>query len=201
MEGREVTVEAVMVELRKDIPFYQNSKGGVTLSGGEPMLQHEFALALLQQCKTEGLHTAVDTSGQAPWSAFEALLPYLDLILYDIKQIDSHRHRMHTGSHNGRILENLRRLGDSGTPIEIRMPLVPTINDDPQEIERTARFLASINGITKVQVLPYHQLGASKYARLGRRYQLAGIEPPDPASIHSLANILRAQGLQVHIGN
>lgn len=201
MEGREVTVEALMVELRKDLPFYQNSKGGVTLSGGEPLLQHEFALALLQQCKAESLHTAVDTSGQAPWSVFEALLPYIDLVLYDLKQIDSHRHRAHTGSHNGRILENLKRLGESGTPIEIRMPIVPTINDDPQQIEETARFLAGIGGITRVAVLPYHQLGASKYARLGRQYQLAGVEPPEPARMEGLAGILRAQGLNVHVGS
>ncbi len=201
MEGREVTVAELMVDLRKDIPFYQNSGGGVTLSGGEPTLQHEFALALLQQCKAEGLHTAVDTSGQTPWRVFESLLPYIDLVLYDIKHIDGSSHQQHTGSDNGRILENLQRLGDSGTPIEIRMPVIPTINDDPEEIEGTARFLAGINGITKVEVLPYHKLGASKYARLGREYQLPEAQPPDPATMESIAGILRAHGLNVHVGS
>lgn len=201
MEGREVTVEELMVELRKDIPFYENSGGGVTLSGGEPTLQHAFALALLQQCKAEGLHTAVDTSGQTPWRVFEGMLPYIDLVLYDIKHIDGSRHREHTGSHNQRILENLKRLGDSGTPIEIRMPVIPTVNDNPEDIERTARFLAGIGGITRVEVLPYHKLGTSKYARLGREYQHSEAEIPDPAKMASIADILRVHGLQVHVGS
>mgnify|MGYP005629501587 FL=1 len=200
MEGRQVTVEELMVELRKDIPFYQNSGGGITLSGGEPTLQHEFALALLQQCKTEKLHTAVDTSGQTPWRVFESLLPYIDLVLYDIKHIDGNSHRTHTGSHNERILENLKRLGDTGTPIEIRMPVIPTINDDEQDIEETARFLAGINGITRVEVLPYHKLGAAKYKRLGREYQLPEAEPPEAAKMLIIADALRAQGLNVHVG-
>jgi len=201
MEGREVTVEEVMVELRKDLPFYQNSEGGITLSGGEPTLQHEFVLALLKTCKAEGLHTAVDTSGQTPWHIFEDLLPYIDIVLYDIKHIDSGHHRTHTGVPNQRILENLQRLGQSGTPIEIRMPVIPTVNDDGQDIEATALLLAGIQGITRIELLPYHKLGASKYARLGMPYQLDGLEPPSAPEMEAIAQRMRAHGLEVHVGS
>ncbi len=201
MEGREVTVEDLMVELRKDIPFYENSGGGVTLSGGEPTLQHEFALSLLEECKAEGLHTAVDTSGQTPWRVFETLLPYIDLVLYDIKHIDESNHQVHTGSHNRRILANLERLGNSGTAIEIRMPVVPSINDTDAGIERTARFLAGIQGITRIELLPYHKLGASKYGRLDMKYRLAELEPPPAERMEAIAAVLRSHGLEVHVGS
>ena len=201
MEGREVTVEDLMVELRKDVPFYQNSGGGITLSGGEPTLQHEFALALLKECKAEGLHTAVDTSGQTPWRVFETLLPHIDLILYDIKHIDESNHQVHTGSNNRRILANLERLGDSGTPIEIRMPVIPSINDADEGIERTARFLARIDGITRIELLPYHKLGVSKYPRLDRKYRLAELEPPGAERMEAIAGLIRSHGLEVHVGS
>jgi pyruvate formate lyase activating enzyme len=201
MEGRRVTVEELMVELRKDVPFYENSGGGITLSGGEPTLQHEFALALLKQCKSEGLHTAVDTSGQTPWRVFKTLLPYIDIVLYDVKHIDERSHRTHTGSHNHRILENLQRLGESGTPIEIRMPVIPTINDDGEDIERTARLLAGIESITRIELLPYHKLGASKYARLDMKYRLAEMEPPTAQRMETLAGLIRSHGLKVHVGS
>ncbi len=201
MEGREVTVADLMVELLKDLPFYENSGGGVTLSGGEPTMQHEFALALLQECKAEGLHTAVDTSGQTPWRILETLLPYIDLFLYDVKHIDKGSHRRHTGTDNRRILDNLERLGASGTPIEIRMPIIPTINDDGEGVERTARMLAGIDAITRIQLLPYHKLGASKYARLEMEYQLAEIEPPSAAHMEDLAGRLRSHGLEVSVGS
>lgn len=201
MEGRQVTVEELMVDLRKDIPFYENSGGGITLSGGEPTLQHEFVLALLKQCRSEGLHTALDTSGHTPWRILKGLLPFLDLVLYDIKHIDDDGHWAATGQHNHRIIENLRRLGDSGTPIEIRMPVIPTINDDGADIEATARVLAQINGITRIELLPYHRLGASKYGRLGLPYQLEGIEPPTAEQMETLAELMRRHGLEVHVSS
>ena len=201
MEGREVTVDDLMAELRKDRPFYENSGGGITLSGGEPTLQHEFALALLKACKAEGLHTAVDTSGQTPWWVFECLLPYIDLILYDIKHIDETSHQTHTGTDNRRILANLERLAGSGTPIEIRMPVVPSINDAEEDIEGAARFLAGIDGITRIELLPYHKLGTSKYARLDMKYRLAEVEPPPAERMESIATRLRGHGLEVHVGS
>ena len=201
MEGRSVTVAELMEELRKDIPFYENSGGGITLSGGEPTLQHEFALDLLRQCKAENLHTAVDTSGQTPWRIFAELLPYIDLVLYDIKHIDAASHRELTGTTNERILENLRRIGDSGTPIEIRMPIVPGVNDGDDGIERTARFLGDIAGITRIELLPYHKLGASKYPRLGLPFCLPDVEPPAAEHMAAIASVIRSHGLEVHVGS
>ena len=201
MEGREVTVEELMVELRKDIPFYRNSGGGITLSGGEPTLQHEFALALLKACKAEDLHTSVDTSGQTPWRIFEKLLPYIDLVLYDIKQIDETSHQTHTGTPNRMILANLAKIGESGTPIEIRMPVIPGINDSEDGIVATARFLADIKGITRIELLPYHRLGESKYARLEREYRLPDLEPPGAEQMEATAALMRPYGLEVHVGS
>jgi pyruvate formate lyase activating enzyme len=201
MEGREVTVEEVMVELRKDIPFYENSGGGITLSGGEPTFQYEFALAVLKQCKSEGLHTAVDTTGQTPWRIFEKILPYTDLVLYDIKQMDTASHKQHTGVPNERILENLPRIGDYGVPIEVRMPIIPGINDIRETVERAAQFLACAKEITRVVLLPYHKLGEAKYSRLDREaYKLRDVDPPDSERMQEIAGWVRPFGLDVHVG-
>lgn len=200
MEGRQVTVDELMAQLRRDEPFYRDSGGGVTLSGGEPLLQHEFALALLRACKAEGLHTALDTSGLAPWTVLAALLPYADLVLYDVKQIDDSGHRQHTGRANGRILANLERLAASGTPVVVRLPIVPGVNDADGDIARTAAFLAGIGGICRVDLLAYHELGRAKYARLGRPYRLPDLAPPSPERMAAFAEVLRARGLDARVG-
>lgn len=201
MEGREVTVEEVMAELRKDILFYENSDGGVTLSGGEPTLQHEFALALLQQCKAEGLHTTMDTSGQTPWRILAKLLPYVDLVLYDIKHMDDRKHKKYTGVSNRRILENLVQIGKYGTPIEIRMPIIPGINDAQEDIVDAAQFLSGVDGIRRIEMLPYHKLGEAKYARLGQEYRLNGLESPGQERMNEMAEWVRAYGLEVQVGS
>ena len=200
MEGRKVTVEEVMVELRKDIPFYENSGGGITLSGGEPTLQHEFVLAVLKQCKSEGLHTTLDTSGQAQWKTFEKLLPYVDLVLYDLKHMNSVAHKIHTGISNRLIQENLSKIGESGTAIEIRIPIIPGINDAKENIAGSARFLTGVKSLTRVELLPYHRLGESKYGRLGMEYKLHDLEPPEKEQMHEIAKWMRHSGLEVHVG-
>jgi len=200
MEGREVTVEEAMVELRKDIPFYENSNGGITLSGGEPLLQPEFALALLQQCRAEGLHTVIDTSGQAPWSIFEKLLPCVDLVLYDDKHVEDEGHRILTGISNRLPLENLEKAGACGVPIEIRMPVIPDLNDAEEDILRAAEFLSGVRGIVRVKLLPYHKLGASKYARLNRKYKLPDLDPPEEERMQEVATWMGASGLEIQVG-
>lgn len=200
MEGKEVTVEEVMVELRKDIPFYENSDGGITLSGGEPMFQHEFALAILKQCKAEGLHTAIDTSGQASWHIYERALPYVDLVLYDFKHIDPVAHKKYTGVSNKLILDNLARMGESGVPIEIRMPIIPGVNDAKDDIVDAANFFKTIHNITWVQLLPYHRLGESKYQRLEQEYKLSDLQPPSKEQMNEIAEWIRLYGLEVHVG-
>ncbi len=201
MEGREVTVDELMVELRKDAPFYENSNGGITLSGGEPTRQHEFALALLKKCKAEGFHTAVDTAGQTPWRILAGILPYVDLVLFDIKHIDETDHKKHTGVPNRLILENLAKIGDSGTDIEIRMPIIPGINDAEEIIGRTAEYLIDIKGITRIELLPYHKLGESKWSRLDREYKLRDLEPPGSEHMGALAEVIRSYGMEVHVGS
>lgn len=200
MEGEEVTVEEVMVELRKDIPFYENSGGGITLSGGEPMFQHKFALAILKQCKIEGLHTAIDSSGQASWQIYEKVLPYVDLVLYDIKHIDSEKHKVYTGVSNRLILENLKRIGEYDVPVEIRMPIIPGINDAKDYITRAAKFLTGMKNITRVELLPYHKLGGSKYTRLEKEYKLQDLEPPEVEKMNEIAEWISSFGLKVHVG-
>ena len=201
MESRKVTVEEVIGELRKDIPFYENSGGGITLSGGEPTIQHAFTLALLRLCKAEGLHTTLDTSGYTPWRIFEKLLPYTDLVLYDVKHIDDSKHKIYTGVSNRRILENLKQIGEYGVPIVIRMPIIPGINDAKEDIVRTAQFLIGVRCITRVELLPYHRLGESKYARLGREFRLHGIESPGTNQMNDVAEWVRDFGLEVHVGS
>ena len=201
MEGRKVTVAEVMVELRKDTPFYDNSGGGVTLSGGEPTMQHEFALALLRQCSLEGLHTAIDTTGQTPWKMLEKMLAYTNLVLYDLKQMDTASHKHLTGVTNERILANLKRIGDYGVPIEIRIPIIPGINDSRDAIESAARFLSDVKGITRVVLLPYHKLGEAKYPRLDREaYRLKDLTPPEEDRLQEIAGWVRPFGLNVSAG-
>jgi pyruvate formate lyase activating enzyme len=200
MEGKEMTVEEVMVELRKDIPFYENSNGGITLSGGEPMFQHEFALAILKQCKAEGLHTAIDTSGQVSWGVYERILPYVDLVLYDFKHIDAAAHKKYTGVSNELILDNLVKMSEYGVPIEIRIPIIPGINDSKKDVVSAAMFLSTLENITWVELLPYHRLGESKYSRLGEEYKLDGLETPSKEQMNEIAEWIRSYGLEVHVG-
>ncbi|MCD6508039.1 glycyl-radical enzyme activating protein [Candidatus Poribacteria bacterium] len=193
--GREVSVEEVMDEVLSDRPFYETSGGGMTLSGGEPLVQPRFALALLQAAKGEGIHTALDTSGFAPWEHLEELLPYTDLVLYDLKHMDEGRHMALTGVSNGRILENLRRLDSVGKRIWIRIPLVPGYNDEDSNYHALGRFLSDLKNVEKIQILTYHKLAESKYESIGRRYPLKGLEPPAKEWAESRKRILLDYGL------
>jgi len=167
--GKLVTVNEVMQEVLRDRKFYQNSGGGVTLSGGEPATQPEFALALLQSCKHEGLHTILDTCGHAPWVTLEKLLKYTDLVLYDIKHVDPVKHREAMGVSNKLILENARRIAGHKA-VRIRVPLVPGFNDSVEDIRAIVKFARSELGAVDIDLLPYNNLAGSKYARLERDY-------------------------------
>ena len=198
MIGRDVTVEDVMVEVRKDAPFYRRSGGGVTVSGGEPLIQGEFATALLRQCQAEGFHTALDTSGHVPWKTLVAAAEHADLVLYDLKHIDSANHDKYTGAFNDMILDNLRRLSSLGVGIEIRMPIVPGLNDSPHDIDAAGQFINSLdNNVVAVRLLAYHRLAASKYARLGRDNPAGDIELPDEDHLKKIAEQLSGFSLTV----
>ena len=198
--GREMTVEQVMAQVVRDTAFYDESGGGVTLSGGEPLLQRDFSLALLQACKARELHTAVDTSGFAPWQVLDSLRPYVDLFLYDLKLIDDARHRIFTGVSNKLILRNLQSLAERGHTIAVRVPIVPGINDDDETIRQIGTFAAALPRLSGVSLLPYHQAGVEKYRRLHQAYQLPDTRPPSDERMFEIAYILQGFGLQVKIG-
>lgn len=164
--GKEYTVEEVMTQVRKDRPFYDKSGGGVTFSGGECMLQPDFLGALLGTCRQEGISTAVDTAGCVPFQRFEMILPDTDLFLYDIKCVSPELHKAYTGVDNARILENYRRLIELGIRVWVRIPVIPDFNDAPAEMEKLRAFLAQ-NRPERLELLPYHSLGLSKYSAAG----------------------------------
>ncbi|MHC5058215.1 MAG: glycyl-radical enzyme activating protein [Planctomycetota bacterium] len=168
--GSEVPADEVIAEVMRDAPFYETSGGGMTLSGGEPLAQAHFAHALLARAKAAGLHTCLDTSGHAPWSAFERVGGLVDLFLFDCKATDPARHEELTGVTNELLLENLRRLHAGGARVRLRCPLVPGLNDDPSHLEGIARLaaeLGQLGDIDGVEILPYHALAKAKRGRLG----------------------------------
>ncbi len=198
--GKDVTVEEILPEILADSPYYRRSGGGVTLSGGEILAQPEFARDLLRACKENGLHTAVESTGNAPWEHIEGILPYLDLYLLDIKHMDSGKHREYTTAGNERILENARKIAASDVELIIRTPVVPTFNDTPEEIRAIAKFAASLTNVKEHHLLPYHRLGQDKYEGLGRSYSLQDIEPPSKEKMEYLLSVAEESGLKVQIG-
>lgn len=198
--GREVSVEEVILEVEKDRPFYENSGGGMTVSGGEPLAQFEFVKALFAEARARGLHTALDTSGYGGWQKIEILLPFVDLFLYDLKLIDPERHEVQTGVSNEGILENLRRLYRTGKAITIRMPVVPGCNDSEKDIRLLSAFLGSLNeSRPRMELLPYHKLALSKYERLGGTYPLAELEAPPRERMEEIGAELRKSGAEIFI--
>jgi pyruvate formate lyase activating enzyme len=167
LTGAAMTVDEVMEEVMRDASFYKNSGGGVTLSGGDPIAQPEFALALLRSCKGAGLHTALDTTGFTGWETLEKLLEYTDLVLFDIKQIDDVKHREGTNVSNKSILENARRIAGL-KPMRVRVPLIPGYNDSREEIRALARFVRSELGFVEIDLHPYNKLGEVKWERLDK---------------------------------
>lgn len=199
--GRDVTVEEVMDEVRKDMPHYRRSQGGLTLSGGESLLQPQFASCLLQAAKDLGLNTALESTGFASYETIrDMILPWLDLYLMDIKHVDRSKHKLFTGQSNELILENAKKIAGSGQKLIIRVPVIPTFNDTPSEILEIAQFARSLKGVKQMHLLPYHRLGQDKYDGLGREYTLEHIEPPSNEHMEMLAGVARTTGLHVQVG-
>ena len=197
--GRRMSVDEVMKIVAEDRIFYETSNGGMTLSGGEPAMQPEFALALLRAAKEDRISTALDTCGYTKREVYESLLPYTDIFLYDIKHITDEGHIRCTGRSNRLILENLRFLSDAGAKIEIRIPLVPTYNDDTATLDGIGRLLSTVN-ITKAKLLPYHSYARSKYLSLGIPDTLPDVERPNSEKLEAAAKLLRGYGANVVIG-
>jgi pyruvate formate lyase activating enzyme len=199
LAGKKTSVEEVMTAIREDSKFYEKSGGGVTLSGGEPLLQGEFATAILRECKAEGFHTAVETCGQVSWANMEKALPYVDLWLYDLKHFSPDSHERYTGSPNRLILENLSRISSRGAAVEVHMLIVPTINDSRDEVESAARFLASLPRIEAVRLLSYHRLAGSKYESLGRENTMPDVPSPTIHHLQKVARWIRQYGIHVFL--
>jgi len=198
--GKKMTAAEVMAEVMKDSPFYEESGGGVTFSGGEPLLQPEFLVELLELSQKNRLSTTVDTSGYAPFKVFERIWALVDLFLYDLKLMDPERHRLATGLRNEIILENLRRLAHLTDKIVIRLPVIPSINDDEANLVQMASFIASLPPLKGIELLPYHSLGKEKYTRLGRTYQLAELKKPSLEAMEKIARFFNETRLPISIG-
>lgn len=196
--GKDVTSREIMKEIIKDEAFYEESGGGVTFSGGEPLMYLDFLQDVLRSCKIRGIHTAVDTSGYAPWECFEKIIDKVDLFLYDLKLMNDEKHKKYTGVSNKVILENLKKLSARGANIYIRMPIIAGVNDD-SHIDETIEFLSNLN-IIQVNLLPYHKMGMEKYKRLGMEYKLTGNEKPSDEKMQEIANKFKAARIRIKIG-
>ncbi len=172
--GRDVTVAQIMEEIIKDMPYYKRSGGGITLSGGESLLQPEFAVALLRAAKEIGITTAIETTGFAPYETVEKYLEYLDYVLMDIKHMNDAKHKKFCNQSNQLVLENAKKIAKSGADLTIRVPVIPTFNDTKEEISQIADFAKKL-GVKHLHLLPYHRMGEDKYAGLNRPYELKGI--------------------------
>jgi pyruvate formate lyase activating enzyme len=185
MTAREISLEAVVAEVRRDRAFYETSGGGLTLSGGEPLLQRAFSRAILEACQREGIHTALETSAFCEWDELAELLPAADLVMMDIKHLDEAKHIAATGVSNRRILANAQRLAARGVPLILRIPVIPGVNDTAEEISAMANFVASLqnhrqDGVSRYQLelLPFHRLAADKYASLSLDYPARDLLTP-----------------------
>jgi len=197
--GREMTAVEVMEEVLKDRVFYDESGGGATFSGGEPLQQPGFLLTLLELCREKGLHTTVDTTGFAETEVFAPIAGAADLFLYDLKLMDGAAHERYCGVSNDVIKENLRRLAREGREVIVRVPLVPGINDGEENLRRLGEFVCSLEVVYPVDVLPYERLGIEKHAMVGQTYRLAGLAPPSEEAIAEAVGALAGMGLTVTV--
>ena len=200
MVGKTMTVDEVLAEITKDTLFYDESRGGVTFSGGEPLMQPSFLIALLKACGDLDLHRTVDTSGYADTKALLKTASLAELFLYDLKHMDPEKHQRFTGVSNAKILANLKCLSRLKIEIAIRLPIVPGFNDDAQNIDRTGAFVSSLPGVSHLNILPYHCAAAAKYKSLGLNFRTADIGQPSREYLESVARRLENYHLNVKIG-
>jgi pyruvate formate lyase activating enzyme len=197
--GEYMTVEEVLAEIERDELFYQRSGGGVTISGGEPLVQWQFVSSLLKACKQRHLHTALDTCGYARWPTLERVLEHVDLVLYDIKHMNPRLHIEATGKSNRLVLNNLRKI-PSRIKIWLRMPLIPGFNDSEDNLTKLCKLGREIEA-EKVSILPYHKLAEEKYSRLGRQYTMSHIKTPNKKHLQRVKELIESFGLKVTIGS
>jgi pyruvate formate lyase activating enzyme len=197
--GEEVTVENLLEKILKDRIYYEESSGGVTFSGGEPLAQIDFLESLLAGCKEEGISTAIDTSGLAPKDSMLRITDKVDLFLFDLKLVDEELHKKYTGSGNKTILENLRLLMERNSEIELRFPLIPGITDRKENVRGIKKLIREGAGINSISILPFHDV-EKKYDKLGRDFELAGLNPPGEKDIRNVVEELEKTGIKVEVG-
>lgn len=200
MIGRTVTVDEVLEVVLRDRIFYDDSGGGVTFSGGEPLVQSEFLIACLEACRAEGVQTVLDTSGCAPQDVLLAASALADLVLFDLKIMDDLAHQEILGAPLQPILDNLKALAASHEQIWLRIPVVPGFSDADANIEAIIRLATETEGLKKVNLLPFHRTGAAKHWRVGRTDQMAGVEPPSAQRLLEILALFEAAGLEASIG-
>ncbi|HEB29687.1 MAG TPA: glycyl-radical enzyme activating protein [Spirochaetes bacterium] len=198
MLGKMMSISEVLEEVEKDRKFYESSGGGVTISGGEALVQWEFAVAVMKECRKKYLHVALETTGFAPWERVEKVTDECDLVLYDLKHMDSEAHEKYTGVPNEIILQNALNLVEKKTDMIFRVPLLGGINTDKNNLEAVARFAVKA-GVREVHLLPYHRFGESKYAKLNRDYTCKAYTPDDDL-VEELKGLIGSYGLEVKIG-
>jgi pyruvate formate lyase activating enzyme len=198
--GKEMTVEQVIAEVERDTIFYDQSGGGVTFSGGEPLSQPDFLRQLLEACREREISTALDTTGYASAEVIRSVAGLVELFLFDVKLADAQRHRMLTGVENGPILKNLRALALSGHNITVRTPIIPGVNDDDENVLAIGEIAGSLCSGQRINILPYHNIAEEKYRRLRRPYRLPDIQPPSQERMSQIAATLEGFGLVVTVG-
>jgi len=196
--GKLMSIEEVLDMVKKDSLFYRNSGGGVTASGGEPLYQPDFLIGFFKECQEAGIQTALDTSGYARWETIEEILGYVDLVLFDIKHMDSEKHKEYTGVDNKLILRNAEKLAQERKPLIIRVPLIPGYNDSEENIMALARFMRE-RELVRIDLLCYHQFGRKKYEMLGREYKLSGVNTYKDEEVQMIKEELESFRLDVSI--
>ncbi len=175
--GKKISVADVMKEIEKDIPFYEESKGGVTFSGGEPLLQIDFLIKLLKECNKKGISTAVDTSGYSEWENFKKIYELVDLFLFDLKIVNEQKHIEYTGVSNKLIHDNLKHLTELGNKVTIRIPVIPSVTDTKDNLEELVNFISSLKKIKGISLLPFHKTAYSKYNKMRKQNKIPDLEP------------------------
>jgi pyruvate formate lyase activating enzyme len=200
--GKNYDVKDIIDILDKERVFINQSGGGVTFSGGEPMLQADFLPEALKACKANGYHTAIDTAGYSSSENYRAIIPFTDLFLFDLKLLDDARHQKMTGVSNKMILENYRLLTENAKEIMLRIPVIPGFNDDMMNMEQIKKFISDSKtaALTRINLLPFHKIGSSKYKRFNRTYKMEGVEPPTKDEMRLLKEMFSETGVKVKIG-
>jgi pyruvate formate lyase activating enzyme len=201
--GQYYSTRDLMAIVRKDLVFIEESGGGVTFSGGEPLVQHSFLSEALRTFRDEGIHTAVDTSGYAPRKVTDEIIPLTDLFLFDIKHLDPLKHKKYTGVSNELILDNYNYILERGKSVIIRIPVIPGFNDDKLHLEALRDFVTEGHkkgNIRRIDLLPYHRIGSSKYGAFGREYRMRDIEQPSAERMSELKHFFAGSGIKVKTG-